>query len=70
MATLSVQGQGYARERQAAVLTGTKGLEFKLKREAQIEGHLSYVESSAPVESATISVERIHPTAGGRTGKH
>ena len=65
MAALSVQRQGYARERQAAVLTGTKGLEFKLDREAQIEGHLSYVESSAPVESATISVESIHPTAGG-----
>ena len=64
-ATLSVERQGYARERQAAVLTGTKGLEFKLEREAQIEGHLSYVESGAPVESATISVESIRPTAGG-----
>ena len=64
-ATLSVQGQGYARERQSAVPTGTKGLEFKLEREAQIEGRLSYVDSGAPVESATISVASIHPTAGG-----
>ena len=64
-ATLTVQGQGYATERQSAVLTGTKGLEFKLEREAQIEGHLSYVDSGAPVESATISVESIRPTAGG-----
>ena len=64
-ATLSVQGQGYATERQSAVLTGTKGLEFKLEREAQIEGNLSYVDSGAPVESASISVESIHPAAGG-----
>ena len=64
-ATLHVQGKGYARERQSAVPTGTKGLEFKLEREAQIEGHLRYVESGAPVENATISVESIHPTAGG-----
>ena len=47
------------------MLTGTKGLEFKLEREAQIEGHLSYVNSGAPVESATISVESIRPTAAG-----
>lgn len=64
-ATLTVQGQGYATERQSAVLTGTEGLEFKLEREAQIEGRLSYVDSGAPVESATISVESIHPAAGG-----
>ncbi|MDE0041545.1 MAG: carboxypeptidase-like regulatory domain-containing protein, partial [Candidatus Poribacteria bacterium] len=64
-ATLSVQGQGYANERQAAVLTGTEGLEFKLEREAQIEGQLSYEESGAPVESATISVESIRPAAAG-----
>ena len=64
-ATLHVQGKGYAKARLDAVLTGTKGLEFKLEREAQIEGRLSYVDSDAPVESATISVESIHPTAGG-----
>lgn len=64
-ATLTVQGQGYATERQSAVLTGTKGLEFKLEREARIEGRLSYVDSGAPVESATISVESIRPIAAG-----
>ena len=63
MASLSVQAQGYASKWQAAVPTGTKGLEFKLEREAQIEGQLSYAESGAPVESATISAECIHPTA-------
>ena len=47
------------------MLTGTKGLEFKLEREAQIEGRLSYVDSGAPVESATISVESIRPIAAG-----
>ncbi len=64
-ATLSVQGEGYAREMQDAVLTGTKGLEFKLEREARIEGRLSYEDSGTPVESATISIESIRPTAAG-----
>ncbi len=64
MATLYVYGPGYARKRQAGVPTGTKGLEFKLVREARIEGHVSYVETGAPVESATISVEGLHLTEG------
>ena len=64
MATLYVQGQGYARERQGSVPTGTKGLEFKLKREARIEGHLSYAETGAPVSNATVSVEGVYPTDG------
>ena len=64
MATLYVQGQGYARERQAGVPTGTEGLQFRLEPEARIEGRLSYAETGAPVESATVSVEGIHPTEG------
>lgn len=64
MATLYAEGQGYARKRQAGVPTGTKGLEFKLKREARIEGQVSYVETGAPVKSAAVSVEGTHSTEG------
>ena len=64
MATLSIEGQGYARKRQVGVPTGTEGLEWKLEHEARIEGRLTYTKTGAPVRRATVSAQGIHPTDG------
>ena len=64
MATLYVEGQGYARKRQPGVPTGTEGLEWKLEHEARIEGRLSYTKTGAPVTHATVSAQGIHLTDG------
>ena len=64
MASVYVQGEGYASERQGGVPTGTEGLEWKLEHEARIEGRLSYTEPGAPVTNATVSAEGIYPTEG------
>ena len=48
---LEIQGQGYAKEIRRRVPVGTKGLEFTLKREARIEGNLSFAETGAPVKN-------------------
>ena len=61
---LYVQGLGYAKERSQGVPTGTEGLTFRLKREARIEGHLSYTETGEPVQDATVALQGIHPTDG------
>ena len=61
---LEIQEQGYAKEIRSRVPVGTKGLEFRLKREARIEGRLSYAETGAPVKSATVTLARIYPTGG------
>ena len=56
---LQILGPGYAEERQFSVPVGAKGLEYRLKREARIEGRLSYAETGAPVKSATVGLLRI-----------
>ena len=65
---LEIQGPEYAKEMHFKVSAGTKGLEFRLKREGRIEGRLSYTETGAPVKDATVALQGIHPTTGwGRT---
>ena len=61
---LKIQAPGYAKKIHHRILAGTEALEFRLKREARIEGHLSYAETGAPVESATVALAGIHPTEG------
>ncbi len=63
-ANLEFHAQGYAKEIRRHVPAGTKGLEFGLKREARIEGRLSYAETGAPVKRATIALQGVYPTAG------
>ena len=59
---LYVQGLGYAKERSQGVPVGTEGLTFRLKREARIEGHLSYTDTGEAVQDATVALQGIHPT--------
>ena len=59
---LFVQGPGYAKERSEGVPVGTEGLTFRLKREARIEGRLSYTDTGEPVQDATVALQGIHPT--------
>ena len=61
---LEIQGQGYAKEIRRRVPVGTKGLEFRLKREARIEGNLSFAETGAPVKNAIVALTGIYPTDG------
>ena len=61
---LKIQAPGYAKQIHHRILVDTEAIEFKLKREARIEGHLSYAETGAPVESATVALAGIHPTEG------
>ena len=61
---LEIQGQGYAKKIRRRVPVGTKGLEFRLKREAQIEGNLSFAETGAPVKNAIVALTGIFPTDG------
>ena len=65
---LVTQGPGYAKEQYFMASVGTKGLEFRLKREGRIAGNLSYTGTGAPVKGATVALEGIYPTSGwGRT---
>ena len=61
---LVTQGPGYAKEVHFKVPVGAEGLEFRLKREGKIEGHLSYAGTDAPVKDATVALQGIHPTTG------
>lgn len=61
---LKIQAPGYAKQIHHRILVGTNEIEFRLKREARIEGRLSYAETGAPVESATVALAGIHPTEG------
>ncbi len=63
-ANLLIQGQEYAKEIHPRVPVGTEGLEFRLKREARIEGRLSYADTGAPVKSATVALSGIQPSHG------
>ena len=61
---LATQGPGYAKEVHFKVPVGAEGLEFRLKREGKIEGHLSYAGTDAPVKDATVALQGIPPTTG------
>ena len=61
---LEIQAPGYAKEIHPRVPVGTEGLEFRLKREARIEGRLSYAETGAPAKSATVALQGVYPTTG------
>ena len=59
---LYVQGRGYAKEGNQGVQVGTEGLTYRLKREARIEGHLSYTDTGEAVQDATVALQGVHPT--------
>ena len=61
---LKIQAPGSAKQTHHRILVGTEEIEFRLKREARIEGRLSYAETGAPVESSTVALAGIHPTEG------
>ncbi len=61
---LATQGPGYAQEVHFKVPVGAEGLEYRLKREGRIEGHLSYAGTDAPVKDAMVALQGIHPTTG------
>ena len=63
-ANLDIQGPGFATEMHSRVPAGANGLEFRLKREARIEGRLSYAGTGEPVEIATVALLGIPPTMG------
>ena len=58
---LFVQGPGYAKTKQIFVPVGRQGLKFRLKREARIEGRLSYGETGEPVANAKVDVRGADP---------
>ena len=53
---LHVQGPGYAKTKRVFVPVGRQDLEFRLKREARIEGRLSYAETGEPVANAKVDL--------------
>ena len=61
---LFVQGPGYAKTKQIFVPVGRQGLKFRLKREARIEGRLSYGETGEPVANAKVDVRSAEPLDG------
>lgn len=66
---LHVQGPGYAKTKQILVPVGRQGLEFRLKREARIEGRLSYAETGEPVVNAKVDL-RNADSYDGSWGAH
>ena len=61
---LEIKGPGYAQELHFQVPVGAEGLEFRLKPEGRIEGHLTYADTGAPVKDATVALQGIHPRTG------
>ena len=61
---LEIKGPGYAQELHFQVPVGAEGLEFRLKPEGRIEGHLTYGDTGAPVTNAMVMLEPVHPTTG------
>ena len=53
---LHVQGPGYVKTKRVFVPVGRQDLEFRLKREARIEGRLSYAETGEPVANAKVDL--------------
>ncbi len=61
---LFVQGPGYAKTKHMLVPVGSQDLKFRLKREARIEGRLSYAETGEPVVNAKVDVRSTDPLDG------
>ena len=61
---LFVQGTGYAKTKHMLVPVGSQDLGFRLKREARIEGRLSYAETGEPVVNAKVDVRSTDPLDG------
>ena len=57
---LYVQGTGYAQTEHMFVPVGRQDLKFRLKREARIEGRLSYAGTGEPVANAKVDVRNAH----------
>ena len=53
--TLDVKGPGYAKENRHNVPVRAKRLEFRLKREGKIKGHLTYTDTGKPITHAKVS---------------
>ena len=53
--TLDVKGPGYAKENRHNVPVTAKRLEFWLKREGRIKGHLTYADTGEPVTHARVA---------------
>ena len=62
--SFDVQGPGYAKQNRHNVPVGTEELEFRLKQESRIEGHLTYAGTGKPVKDAEVALEGIYPTDG------
>ncbi len=58
---LFVQGRGYAKTKQILVPVGRQDLKFRLKREARIEGRLSYAETGELEANAKVDVRSADP---------
>ena len=58
---LYVQGPGYAKTKRVLVPVGRQDLKFRLKREARIEGRLSYAETGEPVANAKVDLRSADP---------
>ena len=59
--SFDVKGPGYAEQNRYGVPVGTKGLEFRLKRESRVEGRLTYAGTGEPVKSARVVLEGSYP---------
>jgi RNA polymerase sigma-70 factor (ECF subfamily) len=66
---LYVQGPGYVKTKHIFVPVGRQGLEYRLKREARIEGRLSYAETGEPVVNAKVDL-RNADSYDGSWGAH
>ena len=62
--SFDVWGTGYAKQNRHNVPVGTEELEFRLKQESRIEGHLTYAGTGKPVKDAGVALEGIYPTDG------
>ncbi len=58
---LFVKGPGYAKTKRVFVPVGRQDLEFRLKREARIEGRLSYADTGEPVVNAKVDLRGAGP---------
>ena len=71
---LTIQAEGYAKQKLVSIQVGVEGLEFRLIRAGRIEGHLSYATTGAPVQGAIVALnnalhldrwEHAHTDANG-----
>ncbi len=61
---LYVQAPGYAKTKRVLVPVGRQNLEFRLKREARIEGRLGYADTGETVANAKVDLRSANPLDG------